>query len=142
MNKSLLEFNKFRCRKEDRGEEFIHPDEFYSAKEFNRYRHVSISCDMNYHMYSQLTILLNNVKHWLEDEIGTNVEQAYYDEYKDDIGGVDSFDDGILEGRHECAKSLLNMIGQWENKMAFNKIPKYVDWQHQDPEGYDEDDTI
>ena len=48
--------------------------------------------------------ILNNVVEWREDEV------VQYQEYADDIGDVDSFDDGILEGRHECAQSLLYQI--------------------------------
>ena len=54
--------------------------------------------------------IMNKVKEWLRDE----VEQ--YKEYEDDIGDVDSFDDGILEGRHECAECLLEQIDKWENE--------------------------
>ena len=54
--------------------------------------------------------VMNKVKEWLRDEV------TQYQEYADDIGDVDSFDDGILEGRHECAKILQIMIKKWENE--------------------------
>ena len=128
MNKKLCKFDKFKCRKEDKGEQFIHPDESVSARD---YRHVSISCDINWHKYSQLMTLMLNIRHWLELEIK---------EHQDSVDAHRSMSDntdGLVYcvGRHECAESLLNMIGQWENEMAFDKIPKYVDWQYQDPDG-------
>lgn len=54
--------------------------------------------------------LIDKVVKWLEDEV------VQYQEYADDIGDVDSFDDGILEGRHECAESLLNQIKKWSEE--------------------------
>ena len=54
--------------------------------------------------------IMNKVKEWLRDE----VEQ--YKKYEDDIGDVDSFDDGILKGRLECAECLLEQIDKWENE--------------------------
>ena len=56
-------------------------------------------------------MILSKVEGWLEDEV------LDYQEYADDIGDVDSFDDGILEGRHECADSLQNMIKQWRSEI-------------------------
>ena len=53
---------------------------------------------------------LTKVKKWLQNELDT------YDEVKDDIGDVDSFDDGICEGRHECADNLLTHIKKWEEE--------------------------
>jgi len=53
---------------------------------------------------------MDKVKEWLRDEV------TQYQEYADDIGDVDSFDDGILEGRYEVAESLLNQISKWENE--------------------------
>ena len=53
--------------------------------------------------------LIKKIKVWLKDEIGS------YDNFKDYIGDVDSFHDGIIEGRHECAESLYNQIKKWEN---------------------------
>lgn len=131
MNKKLLKFDKFKCRKRDKGEQFIHPDESVSARD---YRHVSISCDINWHKYSQLMTLILNIRHWLEDEVESQQDVADAKDNKEDWVTSDGTDD-IIYGRHECAESLLNMIGQWENEMAFDKIPKYVDWQYQDPDG-------
>ena len=54
--------------------------------------------------------VLNKVKEWLEEEVSD------YQEHADDIGDVDSFDDGILEGRHEAATSLLDQIRKWEGQ--------------------------
>jgi len=59
-------------------------------------------------------ILLDKVIEWLEDEIET------YKEYEDDIGDVDSFDDGILEGRHECAENLLDRIKEWKKELGIS----------------------
>ena len=56
-------------------------------------------------------MILSRVEGWLEDEV------LDYQEHADDIGDVDSFDDGILEGRHECADSLQNMITQWRSEI-------------------------
>ena len=56
-------------------------------------------------------VVLKKVEEWLEDEV------LDYQEHADDIGDVDSFDDGILEGRHECADSLQNMIKQWRSEV-------------------------
>ena len=52
--------------------------------------------------------VFSKIEGWLEDEM------AQYQEYEDDIGGVDSFEDGILEGRHECAESLIRQIAKWK----------------------------
>ena len=52
--------------------------------------------------------LIQKIKDWLEDEVEA------YEEYEDEIGDVDSFDDGILEGRKECAECLLEQIKKWE----------------------------
>tara|TARA_Y100000814_G_C12326380_1_gene399942 strand:+ start:654 stop:965 length:312 start_codon:yes stop_codon:yes gene_type:complete len=66
--------------------------------------------------------VLKKVKEWLEGE------QDAYDEIKDDIGDVDSFDDGICEGRHECATDLLNQIKKWENRgEEINKDIEIID---------------
>lgn len=56
-------------------------------------------------------MILKKVEGWLEDEV------LDYQEHADDIGDVDSFDDGILEGRHECADNLQNMINQWRSEI-------------------------
>tara|TARA_R100001079_G_C4390906_1_gene127183 strand:+ start:88 stop:270 length:183 start_codon:yes stop_codon:yes gene_type:complete len=52
------------------------------------------------------TEILKKIEEWLKEEVDT------YEEYADDIGGVDSFDEGILEGRHECAEELLKQIAK------------------------------
>ena len=44
--------------------------------------------------------VLSKIEGWLEDEM------AQYQ-------GVDSFEDGRLEGRHECAESLIRQIAKW-----------------------------
>ena len=56
--------------------------------------------------------VLNKVKEWLEEEVSD------YQEHADDIGDVDSFDDGILEGRHECAEGLINQIKKWKKELG------------------------
>ena len=56
--------------------------------------------------------LITKIKSWLEDEVEA------YEEYEDEIGDVDSFDDGILEGRKECAEGLLHQIAKWEKEDA------------------------
>lgn len=53
--------------------------------------------------------ILNNIKTWLAKEI-ENQQPV--------IDGTEILTDGsegICEGRHECAKSLLDQINQWEN---------------------------
>jgi len=53
--------------------------------------------------------ILNNIKTWLAKEI-ENQQPV--------IDGTEILTDGsegICEGRHECAKSLLDKINQWEN---------------------------
>ena len=53
--------------------------------------------------------VFSKIEGWLEDEM------AQYQEYEDDyMGGVDSFEDGIVEGRHECAFSLIEQIAKWK----------------------------
>lgn len=61
-------------------------------------------------------MILSKVEGWLEDEV------LDYQEHADDIGDVDSFDDGILEGRHECAESLQNMINQWRSEIDLSVV--------------------
>ena len=56
--------------------------------------------------------LITKIKSWLEDEVEA------YEEYGDEIGDVDSFDDGILEGRKECAEELSHYIAKWEKEDA------------------------
>ena len=56
--------------------------------------------------------LVQKIEEWLEDEV------IQYQEYADDIGDVDSFDDGILEGRHECAEGLINQIKKWKKELG------------------------
>ena len=58
--------------------------------------------------------LVQKIEEWLEDEIET------YKEYEDDIGGSGSFDDGILEGRHECAENLLDKIKEWKKEWGIS----------------------
>ena len=41
-------------------------------------------------------------------------EVEAYKEYEDDIGDVDSFDDGITEGRKELADAILKILGLLE----------------------------
>ena len=52
------------------------------------------------------TTLIEKINNAIEGEL-----QAY-SQYKDDIGHVDSFDDGILEGRKEFAEELWNLINE------------------------------
>ena len=54
------------------------------------------------------TEILKKIKERLKEEVDT------YKEYANDIGDVDSYDDGILEGRHECADSLLQQMEKWK----------------------------
>jgi len=42
----------------------------------------------------------------IKDLIESEIEA--YEEYEDDIGDVDSFEDGILEGRKEFAQELFD----------------------------------
>ena len=54
--------------------------------------------------------VLSKIEGWLEDEM------AQYQEYEDEMAqyqGVDSFEDGRLEGRDECAESLIRQIAKW-----------------------------
>ena len=50
--------------------------------------------------------LLDKLNNAIEGEL-----QAY-SQHKDDIGDVDSFDDGVLEGRKEFAEELWNLINK------------------------------
>ena len=52
--------------------------------------------------------LIDKIKEWLEDEVIQHQEYEC-DSYPD-------FGDGILEGRLECAESLLNQIKKWEKE--------------------------
>jgi hypothetical protein len=54
--------------------------------------------------------LIEKINNAIEGEL-----QAY-SKYENDIGDVDSFDDGILEGRKEFAEELWNLINEEENK--------------------------
>ena len=56
------------------------------------------------------TTLIEKINNAIEGEL-----QAY-SKYEDDIGDVDSFDDGILEGRKEFAEELWNLINEEETK--------------------------
>ena len=56
------------------------------------------------------TTLIEKINNAIEGEL-----QAY-SKYEDDIGDMDSFDDGILEGRKEFAEELWNLINKEENK--------------------------
>ena len=56
------------------------------------------------------TTLIEKINNAIEGEL-----QAY-SKYENDIGDVDSFDDGILEGRKEFAEELWNLINKEENK--------------------------
>ena len=54
--------------------------------------------------------LIEKINNAIEGEL-----QAY-SKYEDDIGDMDSFDDGILEGRKEFAEELWNLINEEETK--------------------------
>ena len=56
------------------------------------------------------TTLIEKINNAIEGEL-----QAY-SKYENDIGDVDSFDDGILEGRKEFAEELWNVINKEETK--------------------------
>ena len=56
------------------------------------------------------TTLIEKINNAIEGEL-----QAY-SKYEDDIGDMDSFDDGILEGRKEFAEELWNLINEEETK--------------------------
>ena len=56
------------------------------------------------------TTLIEKINNAIEGEL-----QAY-SKYENDIGDVDSFDDGILEGRKEFAEELWNLINKEETK--------------------------
>ena len=50
--------------------------------------------------------LIDKIKEWLDDEV---IQHQEYERVS-----YPDFEDGILEGRHECAESLLNQIKKWE----------------------------
>jgi len=50
--------------------------------------------------------VLSKVEGWLEDEV------IQHQEYERD--SYPDFEDGILEGRHECAESLIKQIAKWK----------------------------
>ncbi len=52
------------------------------------------------------TEILKKIEEWLKEEVDA------YKEYANDIGGVDSFTEGILGGRYECAEELLKQIAK------------------------------
>jgi len=52
-------------------------------------------------------VVLKKVEEWLEDEV-VETEGSENSEYLDDL---------IVEGRHECAESLQNMIKQWRSEL-------------------------
>ena len=62
-----------------------------------------------------LNDMLNNITDWLEGEIGEG--QEVIDEYESGSRPkcTDETDD-IIEGRVECATSLLEQIKKWENE--------------------------
>ena len=47
--------------------------------------------------------VLSKIEGWLEDEANFEFKHQRYD----------SFDDGIHEGRRECAESLIGQIAKW-----------------------------
>jgi GGDEF domain-containing protein len=55
--------------------------------------------------------ILKYIEEWLEKEVET------YKQYEDDMGDVDSFDKGIVVGRHECAEELLKQIAKRKEEM-------------------------
>lgn len=59
--------------------------------------------------------LLDKINNAIEGEL-----QAY-SQYKDDIGDVDSFDNGILEGRKEFAEQIWNLINNKEENKWISK---------------------
>ena len=52
-------------------------------------------------------VVLKKVEEWLEQEI-VETEGSENSEYLDDL---------IVEGRHECAEGLQNMIKQWRSEL-------------------------
>ena len=54
--------------------------------------------------------LVDKIKESIECELSA------YSEYEDDIGDVDSFDDGILEGRKEFAEEIQNTLKEWQGE--------------------------
>jgi len=50
--------------------------------------------------------VLSKIEGWLEDEV------IQHQEYERD--SYPDFEDGILEGRHECAESLIRQIAKWK----------------------------
>ena len=58
--------------------------------------------------------LINQIKKWLKHEI--KHQQPIVDGKEILTDGTE----GICEGRHECAKSLLNQIKKWEKKLYGN----------------------
>ena len=53
--------------------------------------------------------LVNKIKKWLKSEIA----DVHSNPHDDD---VDSRELGILDGRYECARSLITQIKKWENE--------------------------
>ena len=58
---------------------------------------------------SRAEIVLKKVKEWLDDEVKT-FEDNPIDE------SIESEEQGIFIGRHECAEGLLRQINKWENE--------------------------
>ena len=57
--------------------------------------------------------LVQKIKVWLRGEI-----QDVRNNFEDDL---DSSEKGILDGRYECAESLLDQIEKWENEELSDK---------------------
>ena len=62
------------------------------------------------------TEILKKVKEWLENEVDTYFNKIIKKEkeYANGVGDFDRFDEGILDGRHECADELLKQIAKEE----------------------------
>ena len=56
--------------------------------------------------------LIDQIKAWLVDEVNCHGKHPWSN--GDEM--VDDDEDGICEGRHECAEGLLNQIEKWENE--------------------------
>ena len=57
-------------------------------------------------------VVLSKVEGWLDEEV-IETEGSENSEYLDDL---------VVEGRHECAKGLQNMIKQWRSEIDISKV--------------------
>jgi|TARA_R110002073_G_scaffold3925_4_gene26188 hypothetical protein len=65
--------------------------------------------DLANQLVAEKVNIINKIKVWLRGEIS----DVHSNPHDDDI---DSRELGILDGRYECAESLLEQIKKWENE--------------------------